>query len=98
MVSSKPSIYDEALDQLRGSPAGFRCTELEALLDGLGFKVKPGKKGGHRVFTHSALAPGFRGSDFNCGHRSTEFVLRVYVRKIIRICEMYEDELRAFLK
>jgi hypothetical protein len=97
MVSPKPPVYDRVLSELSSAPSGIRCLQLERLLDDLGFKVRRGRLGGHRAFTHPGLAD-FRGGNFDGGHRSTAFVKSVYVQKILRICKDYEEELREFLE
>lgn len=98
MVSKSSSVYDQVVARLRDSPAGLRCEDVESLLKRLRFNVRQGTKGGHRVVTHPGLSDaGFRGSNFNCGHRSTSTVKPAYVRKLLRICEDYEQELRLVL-
>ena len=36
-------------------------------LERLGFEVRDGSKGGHKVYTHDGL-PSFFSASFNCGH------------------------------
>jgi len=86
--------YDDQKELLRRG--GLRCSQLIDILGKLGFQVRDCSQGGHKVYKHTGI-PDFHGSDFNCGHRSTADVKPVYIRKILRIVEQYEDEIRAFL-
>jgi len=85
--------YDEIIAELRGRPANIRCAELADLLGQLGFVVRDCGKGNHKAFSHSRLA-GFPGGNYDCGHGKNRQVKPVYVRRIIRILEEWEDQLR----
>lgn len=87
-------VFDDQKSVLEGG--GLRCAELVKALEKLGFKVRDGSLGGHKVISHPGI-PGFHGSNFNCGHRSTEQVLPVYIRKMLRLVENYETDIRKYL-
>jgi hypothetical protein len=38
------------------------------------------------------------GANYNCGHRPGEHVKRPYIKKFVRLCDEYEDELKEWLK
>lgn len=88
----------DRLDHLRRTlerGAGVRCREVRKLLESLGFEVREGKKQGHRVFVHPGLTGFFAGS-FSCGHGPNPEVKRPYLKKIIKIIDEYESELRHY--
>jgi predicted RNA binding protein YcfA (HicA-like mRNA interferase family) len=88
--------YDGALQKLKGAGASMRCKDVVEVLRNLGFKVRDGSKGGHKVITHPGLA-GFITDGFDCGHGNNPEVKRPYLTKIIKLLERYEDDLRTFL-
>lgn len=95
-MSTRPNLVLETIAQLEASPAGFRCSDLKAILRRLHFTLRDGGRGGHVMFTHVGL-PDFHGSSFNCGHRSTASVLSVYVKNIAKILRNHESELQEYL-
>jgi hypothetical protein len=64
------------------------------MLTRLGFLVRDCGKGNHKAFSHARLA-GFTGGNYDCGHGKNPQVKSVYIRKIIRILENWEDQLRS---
>ena len=89
---SKKSNYTHVVDTLERGSSGIRCKELTKLLKGLGFEVKDGKRGGHKLFFHDEIAS-FQSSSFNCGHGRDPVVKKVYVNKILNVIKQYENEL-----
>lgn len=75
----------------------LRCKELSATLVDLGFCVKDGKRGGHKVLTHDGLAD-FYSQSFNCGHGKNPEIKPAYISKIISLLREYEQPLNKFLK
>lgn len=61
------SLLDKALTALQGAGTSMRCDELTGFLESLGFQVREGRKGGHRIYFHPGL-PDFASSSFNCDH------------------------------
>lgn len=45
----------EAVRALQQAGASMRCSELQRILESLGFEVRDGKKQGHKVVTHPEL-------------------------------------------
>ena len=66
------------------------------MLESLGFEVRDGKRGGHKLFFHDGL-PDFRSGSFNCGHGKNPEVKPAYITKIINVLETYDESLRAYL-
>lgn len=86
--------YDSVIEKLRGSKSNIMCDELTRLLTKLGYDVRQGRRGNHRVFTHSLLI-GWHGSNFDCGHGRNPPVLPIYITKIVKILEKHQDEIEG---
>lgn len=86
------SRVDEALRQLRAG-GQLRCNDVEKILRTLGFDVREGDRGGHRIVTHDGL-PDFWSTSFDCGHGRNSDVKKPYVRNLARIIEDHRDELK----
>lgn len=87
---------NQARQHLQASRKSIRCHELVELLESLGFTVRDGKRGGHKVFTHPHL-PAFHSASFNCGHGRNPEIKPAYIRNVLRVLDTHEDELRAHL-
>lgn len=87
---------DQAREQLKASKKTIRCHELEQLLKSLGFHVRDGNRGGHKVFTHPHL-PSFYSSSFDCGHGRNPEIKPAYITRVLRVLAEHEDDLRAHL-
>lgn len=77
----------------QGTP---RCAEVVRILESLGFTVKDRKKAGHKVFNHDGLE-NFFGSNFDCGHGRNPEVKKAYLKKILKVIDEYEDDLKVLL-
>ncbi len=77
--------------------ASMRCQELCRHLESLGFEVRSGKRGGHKVITHSGI-PGFLSASFNCDHGKNPEIKRPYIIQVVKVLRKYEQELRALLE
>ncbi|TAL72328.1 MAG: type II toxin-antitoxin system HicA family toxin [Rhodanobacter sp.] len=88
---------EEAIHRLDGAGASVRCRELAGLLEGLGFTVRDGKNGGHKVFVHAGLAD-FRSGSYNCDHGRDPEIKRPYIKNVLRILRQYEAELSRYLE
>ncbi len=86
-----------ALRALKEAGASFCCNDLVKLLEGLGFVVRDGKRGGHKLYHHKALA-NFFGSGFNCGHGKNPEIKPVYVRNVRKVIEEYKVEIQDYLE
>lgn len=90
-------LYIKSLRELEEAGANMRCAELTKILEKLGFTVRNGKRGGHRLFTHLGL-PGFLGGSFDCGHGNNDEVKRFYVRSVRNILQEYDSQIKEYLR
>lgn len=90
------SLYDQVVAELSYGRTNLRGDRATALLRSLGFEVKEGRLGGHRVFTHDGLAD-FHSSSFNAGHGKNPEIKPSYVRNILRVLKEHESALRSYL-
>jgi len=91
------NLLVQAISVLQERTTNIRCSELVAMLESLGFTVRKGANGGHRVFIHNRL-DGFYSSSFDGGHGRDDIVKPVYVRIVRRILLEHESDLRALLE
>lgn len=96
-MNDKLSIA-EIIKYLQQHKANLCCKEVTSQLVNLGFEVKDGNKGGHKVFVHPGLSPSFHSSSFNCGHGKNPEIKPPYINKIIKILEQHYEELEEFLE
>lgn len=80
------------IDYLQQHKASLCCDDIKRLLASLGFEVRDGKQGGHKVFVHYGL-PSFHSGSFNCGHGKNPEIKPAYISKIIQILKLYQDDL-----
>lgn len=85
---------EKVLQSLRQRKRNIRCNELIEGLEKLGFTVRDGKRGGHKLFMHPELAD-FHGGSFNCDHGKNPQIKPVYVSNIIKLLEQYQEALTA---
>ena len=90
-------ILAEVKETLRTRKSNLHCKEVKALLESLGFEVRDGKRGGHKLYFHDDL-PKFTSGSYNCGHGKNPEIKSAYIAKIIRVLEMQESDLKLFLK
>ncbi len=74
------------------SSSALRCNEVMKALRSLGFEVRDGSNGGHKIFVHGQLK-GFISSSFNCDHGKNPQIKAIYIKKIRKILEEYSEEL-----
>lgn len=72
--------------------ANISCKEVIETLIALGFEVRNGSRGGHKIFTHDQL-PNFYSSSFDCGHGKNPVLKKAYISALIRTLRKYESEL-----
>lgn len=89
-------LLDDVRQQLKASKKNIRCLELVELMESLGFEVRDGKKGGHKVCTHPHL-PDFWSLGVNCGHGKNPEIKPAYITKILHALDAHEADLRAHL-
>ena len=86
----------QAMEVLVQGRRNLRCIELTQILEQLGFEVRDGKRGGHKLLFHRQLS-GFRSASFNCGHGKNPEIKPAYISNILRILQIYEAELKEYL-
>ena len=89
-------LLDDVLIELRQKSSNLRCADVVGLLSSLGFDVREGKKGGHKVYTHQQL-PDFISSSFNCGHAKNSQIKAHYIKQIARTIVMHKFALEDYL-
>lgn len=90
------NLYDQAIEALEASKASMRCAELTDLLSRLGFEIRDGSRGGHKVFVHDEL-PTFHSGSYNCDHGRNPQIKRPYIVKVLRVLREHEADLKKFL-
>ena len=90
-------MFDTIIRELKSVRANARCNDLSKKLESLGFEVRDGKKGGHKVFVHDHL-PSFMSGSFNCGHGKNPEIKPAYIKKIIQTLKEHESDLKEYLK
>lgn len=88
---------DEALEVLEQNKRTMRCSAMEDLLISLGFRVRDGKLGGHKTFSHPRLK-GFFGGSYDCGHKADGVLKLPYVLKVARVIKLHRDELEKLME
>lgn len=91
------SPVDDAITDLKQRKRSMRCRELVSMLEELGFDVRDGARGGHKVYTHPHLKE-FLSDSINCDHGKNPQVKPAYVAKVIRNLEQHQAELEEFLE
>jgi len=84
---------DDVLRQLSEQAASTKCSELCALMEALGYRIRRCGSAGHRVVKHPAIARWF-GTNFNGGHGSDDVVKKRYVDLMRKAIEEHADTLR----
>jgi len=95
-MSAKLRI-EKAIETLQKHKTNLCCEEVKSLLVDLGFEVRDGKQGGHKIFVHQGL-PSFKSGSFNCGHGKNPEIKPAYIGKIIQILKQYCEELEEYLE
>lgn len=83
---------DEVLDEFNAGKTSIRCSRVRELLEALGFEVRDGKQGGHKIFVHDQL-PDFYSGSYNCGHGKNPEVKPAYIKKIIQVLKQHSSTL-----
>jgi hypothetical protein len=90
------NTVDDVLEILKTRKGNLSCSEMCALLTGLGFVVRRCKTPNHYVFNHPRLA-GWYGSDFCGEHGKNGTINWPYVRQVIRVIEAHSQTLKRLL-
>ena len=95
-MNAKLRVKD-TIDYFQQHKTNLCCEEVKSLLVGLGFEVRDGKQGGHKIFVHQGV-PSFMSGSFNCGHGKNPEIKPAYIGKIIRVLNQYHEELVRYLE
>ncbi len=87
----------EIIEQLQLRKSSLCCEDVKQLLTRLGFDVRDGKLGGHKIYVHQGL-PSFHSGSFNCGHGKNPEIKPAYITKIVQVLKQYKNELDAYLE
>ena len=87
----------EIIEQLQLRKSNLCCEDVKQLLTSLGFDVRDGKLGGHKIYVHQGL-PSFHSGSFNCGHGKNPEIKPAYITKIVQVLKQYKNELDAYLE
>ena len=90
-------MFEAIIQELESVRANARCRDIKDKLEKLGFEVRDGKRGGHKIFFHDDL-PSFMSGSLNCGHGKNPEIKPVYVRKIVRILKEHESDIKKYLE
>ena len=83
---------DDLIKSWSKRKANITCNEVIEKLTALGFEVRDGSRGGHKIFTHDKLI-NFYSASFNCGHGKSPILKKEYITAIIRTLKKYQLEL-----
>ena len=81
----------ETINKLEDSITNTRAEDLCRMLVNLGFKVKDGNKGGHKVLTHKDL-PKFLSSSYNAGAKRNGIIKKAYIKQIIKVLKTHKED------
>lgn len=87
---------EQTIAQLQQHKTNLCCDDVKRLLINLGFEVRDGKQGGHKIYVHHGLAS-FTSGSFNCGHGKNPEIKPAYISKIIKLLRQYQKELEQYL-
>jgi hypothetical protein len=87
----------EIIEQLQLRKSSLCCEDVKQLLTQLGFDVRDGKLGGHKIYVHQGL-PSFHSGSFNCGHGKNPEIKPAYITKIVQVLKQYKNELDTYLE
>jgi hypothetical protein len=70
---------------------------MARLLESLGFVVRDGNRGGHKVFVHDHIQR-FTSGGYDCAHGRNPEIKRPYIKKVLAILRQYEADLTRYLE
>jgi hypothetical protein len=91
------NLFDQVVGELSSAKCNIRCDDLARELTRLGFEVREGKRGGHRVFVHGGLSD-FTSGSFNCGHGRNPEIKPAYITNVLRILHVHKAEILTYLE
>ena len=90
-------VFDQVVAKLSAAKRSIRCDELAEQLTMLGFEVREGKRGGHRVYVHDGLRE-FTSASYNCGHGRNPEIKPAYISDVLKILRRHEAEIVDYLE
>lgn len=90
------SAVDDVIDLFQQKRRSLPCSEATRELQRLGFRVRDGRRGGHKVISHPDLKE-FRGASFNGGHGSDDELKPADVGNLVKMLKLHKDELEKVL-
>lgn len=96
MLAGQVVVVEQAVETLQRAGRRIRCSELQILLESLGFYFKDKKTTNHKVYFHDHL-PNFSSSSFNCDHGRDPEVKNAYLQKAKRSITQNRDDLLKYL-
>jgi hypothetical protein len=91
------SIVAKTCSLLAEAEAKVKCSDLRSHLEELGFKVRDGKRAGHKIVTHPNLKD-FYSTSYACGHGRNSVIKPAYIRNIIKTLKIHEQALIDYLQ
>ncbi len=87
------------LDKLYGMSgnANITCSQLTSALKALGFSIRDGSNGGHKIAKHPAVSV-LDSPDYDCGHKEGSKIKKPYLSKLIKFVKNNEEAIRESLK
>jgi hypothetical protein len=90
-------LFHDTKTKLAASKRSLRCVELASHLQALGFEVRDGKRGGHKLLFHEGIRD-FTSASYNCGHGRNPEIKAAYVDRILKLLEKYQKEIIDYLE
>jgi hypothetical protein len=90
------TLVDQAIEILERGNNRILCSELQELLEQLGFYFKSKSTDNHKVYFHDGL-PNFHSASFNCEHRKDPPVKSSYVQRAKKELKTHREDLIQFL-
>ena len=84
------SVQD-AINNLEDCITNTSADDLRRMLVNLGFEVKDGRRGGHKVLTHKGL-PEFWSVSYNAGATRNGIVKKIYIKEIIKVLKIHKED------
>jgi hypothetical protein len=86
----------DKLYEMSGS-ANITCSQLTTTLKALGFSIRDGSNGGHKIAKHPAVSV-LDSPDYNCGHKEGNKIKKPYISKLIKFVKNNEEAIKESLK
>lgn len=90
-------LFHDTKAAIAASKRSLRCLELASHLRELGFEVRDGKRGGHKLLFHDGIRD-FTSTSYNCGHGRNPEIKTPYIDNILKLIEKYQKEIIEYLE